>query len=129
MYKLSAAVAALATLTQVSLVSAHGGVLSYNIAGTTYNGFVAYDSPTGQSTIQREWDSYDPIQDPTDSYMSCNEDGANLGSGQEYATVAAGSQIIAYWNNPWPHTIGPVMVYMADCSGDCTDATTSDLEW
>lgn len=34
---------------------AHGGVLSYNIAGTTYKGFVPYNSPTGQSTIQREW--------------------------------------------------------------------------
>jgi len=81
----SATFAALATLAQVSLVAAHGGVLSYNIAGTTYNGFVAYNTATGQSSIQREWDTYDPIQDPTNSYMSCNTNGANLGSGQEYA--------------------------------------------
>ncbi|EIW81877.1 glycoside hydrolase family 61 protein [Coniophora puteana RWD-64-598 SS2] len=124
----SATFAALASLAQVSWVAAHGGVLSYNIAGTTYNGFVAYNTATGQSSIQREWDTYNPIQDPTSSYMSCNTNGANLGSGQEYATVAAGLQITAYWNQ-WPHTIGPVMVYMANCNGDCTDATTSSLEW
>ena len=29
----------------------------------------------------------------------------------------------------WPHSIGPVMVYMANCNGDCTDADTSELEW
>ncbi|EIW81812.1 glycoside hydrolase family 61 protein [Coniophora puteana RWD-64-598 SS2] len=129
MFKISAAFATLAALTQVSLVTAHGGVLSYNIAGTTYNGFVPYNTPVGQSSIQREWDTYDPIQDPTDSYMSCNTNGANLGSDQLYATAASGSTVIAYWNNPWPHTIGPIMVYMANCNGDCTDATTSDLEW
>ncbi|KAH7927139.1 glycoside hydrolase family 61 protein [Leucogyrophana mollusca] len=126
---LSATFAALAAaLTQVSQVAAHGGVLSYDIAGTTYNGFVPYNTPTGQSTIQREWDSYNPITDPTDAQLSCNIDGANLGSGQLSATVAAGSSITAYWN-PWPHTIGPVMVYMANCEGSCTSANTADLNW
>jgi len=74
-------------------VLAHGGVLSYNIGGTTYKGFVPYNSPTGQSTIQREWDSYNPIQDPTLSTMACNANGA---VGALTATVSAGSKIIAY---------------------------------
>ena len=39
------------------------------------------------------------------------------------------SSILGAFSNPWPHTIGPVMVYMASCGGSCTDATTSDLEW
>ena len=84
---------------------AHGGVLSYNIAGTTYQGFVPYNSPTGQSTIQREWDTYNPIQDPTQSDIQCNTNGAVAA---KTATVAAGSTIVAYWNAPWPHDIGPV---------------------
>ncbi|TVY41902.1 Cellulose-growth-specific protein [Lachnellula subtilissima] len=106
--------------------AAHGGVLSYNIAGTTYAGFVPYNSPTGQSTIQREWDSYNPITDPTLSTMACNAVGtpANL-----TATVAAGSTIIASWNAPWPHTIGPMVTWMASCSGDCKTFTPSGNVW
>ncbi|KAH9929537.1 cellulose-growth-specific protein [Epithele typhae] len=121
---------ALATLAiGVSQVVAHGGVVSYSIGGTTYNGFLAYNTPTGQTSIQREWDTYNPITDPTDSSLACNANGANLGSGQQSATVPAGSDVVAYWNNPWPHTIGPVMVYMASCGGSCTDADPTSLEW
>lgn len=96
--------------------------------------------------LQREWDSYDPIIDPTDGSLACNKNGATLGSGQLSATVAAGSQVTAYWN-PWPHTIGvghiiapptllaksfnfkPVMVYMAKCPSTCASATPSSLSW
>ncbi|KAI0267150.1 glycoside hydrolase [Gloeopeniophorella convolvens] len=125
--RLSSAFASLAL--SASQVLAHGGVLSYSFNGVTYNGFVPYNTPTGQSSIQREWDTYNPITDPTDSLLSCNTNGASLGSGQKSATVPAGATVIAYWNNPWPHTIGPVMVYMANCGGDCTSATTSQLDW
>ncbi|THH30789.1 hypothetical protein EUX98_g3398 [Antrodiella citrinella] len=33
---------------QASKVAAHGGVLSYNINGQTYQGFKAYNTPVGQ---------------------------------------------------------------------------------
>ncbi|KAF7782589.1 CAZyme family AA9 [Agaricus bisporus var. burnettii] len=115
-------------LRQASLVASHGGVIGYDIASIYYNGFSAYNTPVGQSTIQREWDTFDPITNPTDSFLSCNNNGASLGSGQLSATVDAGSQVVAYWNQ-WPHTIGPVMVYMASCSGACASATPSDLSW
>ncbi|KAI9685896.1 MAG: hypothetical protein M1822_004174 [Bathelium mastoideum] len=105
---------------------AHGGVLTYNLGGKVYNGFVPYNSPTGQNTIQREWDSYNPIQDPTSSSMTCNANGAVA---NEVATVAAGSKIIAYWNAPWPHTIGPMVVWMANCNGDCADFTGEGNVW
>jgi nicotinamide mononucleotide (NMN) deamidase PncC len=51
--------AALAALISISIsgVSAHGGVVSYSIAGTFYDGWKAYNSPTGQTTIQRPWDT------------------------------------------------------------------------
>ncbi|KIJ61342.1 lytic polysaccharide monooxygenase [Hydnomerulius pinastri MD-312] len=123
---LSAAFVALASA--ITAVSAHGGVLSYKIGNTNYNGFVPYNTPTGQSSIQREWDSYNPITDPTNAQLSCNIDGANLGTGQLSATVAAGTSVTAYWNQ-WPHTIGPVMVYMANCEGSCTSANTASLNW
>ncbi|KAI0058075.1 glycoside hydrolase family 61 protein B [Artomyces pyxidatus] len=122
------ATVALTALALVPMAAAHGGVLAYSIAGTYYKGFAAYNTPTGQSSIQREWDTYNPITDPTSSYLSCNTNGASLGSGQQSATVAAGSSVTAYWNT-WPHTIGPVMVYMASCGSSCTTATTSSLNW
>ncbi|KAI0074171.1 glycoside hydrolase [Panus rudis PR-1116 ss-1] len=127
--KLSATVTALAVAAcEMAQVTAHGGVLSYNIGGQTYQGFKAYNTPVGQTSIQREWDTYDPIIDPTHPQLSCNINGANLGSGQQSATVAAGSKVTAYWND-WPHAIGPVMVYMANCNGACTSANTASLNW
>ncbi|KAI0633594.1 glycoside hydrolase family 61 protein [Trametes polyzona] len=121
-----------AVLTTLALAAgqaaAHGGVLSYQINGQTYQGFKPYNTPVGQTSIQREWDTYNPITDPTDAFLACNNNGASLGSGQQSATVPAGSKVTAYWND-WPHAIGPVMVYMANCNGPCTSATPSSLNW
>ncbi|KAG9047123.1 Esterase/lipase/thioesterase, partial [Tulasnella sp. UAMH 9824] len=94
MFKLSAAAVTLAT---AGHVLAHGGVLSYSWGGQWYQGFKPYNSPTGQVTIQREWDTYDPIQDATASTIACNDDGTALPSGQQLTgTVAAGTAITAY---------------------------------
>lgn len=57
--KLSTAFASLALA--ISQVQAHGGVISYTLGGAAYVGFSAYNTPVGQKTIQREWDSYNPI--------------------------------------------------------------------
>lgn len=56
--------------------------------------------------------SYNPITTTTDPDLACNNPGT-VTDPQLSATVAAGSSVTAFWNNPWPHTIGPVMVYMA----------------
>ncbi|OJT08813.1 Cellulose-growth-specific protein [Trametes pubescens] len=112
----------------VTQVAAHGGVLSYQINGQIYQGFKAYNTPVGQTSIQRERDTYNPITDPTDGSLACNTNGASLGSAQQSATVAAGSKVVAYWNE-WPHALGPVMIYMANCNGACTSATPSSLDW
>ena len=47
-------VAASATLPRAY---AHGGVLAYSNAGNWYNGWAPYNSPTGQTTIERPWSS------------------------------------------------------------------------
>lgn len=122
--RFSAAVLAVPLL--ASTVSAHGGVLWYKLASTWYKGFVPYNTPTGQSTIQREWDTYNPLQDPTQTVMRCNANGANS---QLTASVAAGSSVSAYWNNPWPHSIGPVIVWMAKCPGACSSFDGSGAVW
>ncbi|EJD05308.1 glycoside hydrolase [Fomitiporia mediterranea MF3/22] len=118
----------LIALCSAALVTAHGGVLQYSFGGDWYNGFVPYNTPTGQSTIQRQWATYNPITDPTDPTIACNDPGTTTDP-QLTATVPAGTSITAYWNNPWPHAIGPMMIYMANCGGDCTDADPTSLNW
>ncbi|KAL5478374.1 hypothetical protein ACEPAI_2558 [Sanghuangporus weigelae] len=114
-------------LASASVVAAHGGVLEYLIDGTYYKGFTPYNTATGQTTIQRQWATYDPIEDVTSEYMACNNPGTIVDP-QLTATVTAGSNITAFWEN-WPHNTGPVMVYMADCNGDCTSAEPTELDW
>ncbi|KAF9487162.1 glycoside hydrolase [Pleurotus eryngii] len=107
---------------------AHGGVISYSIAGTWYDGWKAYNSPVGQSTIQRPRDTYNPIQDPTVNTLGCNDEGTSP-AGQLTATVAAGSPITAFWNT-WPHDTGPMLTYLAQCPGStCMGVNANLLKW
>ncbi|KAJ3576057.1 hypothetical protein NP233_g688 [Leucocoprinus birnbaumii] len=108
---------------------AHGGVLSYSWDGQWYWGWQPYNSPTGQTSIQRPWSSYNPIQDATDPTLACNDNGA-AGALQLTGTVAAGTAITAYWNAPWPHPYGPMLTYLAQCSGStCNTANAASLKW
>lgn len=68
------------------------------------------DPATNQSTPQRSWATDNPIYDPTSPQMACNNPGA---PGPTTARVAAGSTVTAYWSNPWLHSIGPVVTWMA----------------
>lgn len=119
--------AVLSVVGGAALAAAHGGVLSYKFGSTTYPGWVPYNSAANEKpSIQREWDTYNPIQDPTSSTLTCNANGALAPLS---ATVAAGTSVTAYWNNPWPHAIGPVVVWMAKCPGACTSTTPSGSAW
>ncbi|KAK3044928.1 hypothetical protein LTS18_015021, partial [Coniosporium uncinatum] len=129
-----------------SQAAAHGGVIGYAIDGTWVNGyanppfwtcfaiitarisFKAYNDPAGQKTVQRQWANFDPITDVSSSRMTCNSPGtASLLS----TKVAAGSKLTAFWNQ-WPHAIGPVVVWMTECPGDCatmSPAAASQASW
>ncbi|THH32771.1 hypothetical protein EUX98_g1376 [Antrodiella citrinella] len=110
-------------------VFAHGGVLAYSNAGNWYQGWAPYDTPTGQTTIERPWSTYNPITDPTDPQLACNDDGTP-GALQLTATVEAGSAITAYWNQVWPHAYGPMLTYLAQCPGSTCDGVNSNtLKW
>ncbi|KAJ7187813.1 glycosyl hydrolase family 61-domain-containing protein [Mycena filopes] len=125
-FKLSALIA----LAALPKALAHGGVLSYNIGGKVYNGWSPYNTPTGQTTIQRPWATYNPILSATDPTIACNDDGTS-GALQLTATaVAAGTPIIAYWNQVWPHPYGPMLTYLAQCPGStCTGVNANTLKW
>jgi len=109
-------------------VAAHGGVLSYANAGNWYWGWKPYNSADGQTSIQRPWATYNPIQDATDPTLACNDDGT-AGALQLTATWAAGSTVTAYWNQIWPHNTGPMLTYLANCGGSCTGVNAATLKW
>jgi len=124
-FKLSALIA----LAALPKALAHGGVLSYNIGGTIYQGWSPYNTPTGQTSIERPWSTYNPILDATDPTIACNDDGTS-GALQLTATVKAGTPIIAYWNQVWPHPYGPMLTYLAQCPGTtCTGVNANTLKW
>ncbi|KAI0722548.1 glycosyl hydrolase family 61-domain-containing protein [Earliella scabrosa] len=110
-------------------VLAHGGVLSYKIDGQIFQGWAPYNSPVGQTSIQRPWSTYNPITDPMDPTVACNDDGSS-GPLQLTTTVKAGSPITAYWNQIWPHAQGPMLTYLAQCPGStCTGVNAASLKW
>lgn len=110
----------------LSLVAGHGGVLEYKFGSSWYFGWKPYNPAAYQTpNIQREWDTYNPIQDPTVSYLPCNTAGT---PGALTASVAAGTKVTAYWN-VWPHVIGPVIVWMAACPGSCNTTSPSGSAW
>ena len=70
-----------------------------------------------------------PIQNATDPTVACNDDGTP-GALQLTATVAAGTPITAYWNQIWPHPIGPMLTYLAQCPGSsCSSVNAKTLQW
>ncbi|KAJ6262566.1 hypothetical protein Dda_3377 [Drechslerella dactyloides] len=112
-----------------STVSAHGGVTSYSSGSTTWPGWQPYNSPSGQKSIERQYSSFDPLMIPDLARINilCNNAGV-FGTGLT-ATIAAGSQITAYWPQ-WTHAEGCVMVYMAKCpSGGCNGWTGTGTVW
>ncbi|KAJ6580771.1 glycosyl hydrolase family 61-domain-containing protein [Mycena capillaripes] len=124
-FKLSALIA----LAALPKALAHGGVLSYNIGGKVYQGWSPYNSASGQTGIERPWSTYNPILSPTDPTIACNNDGTS-GALQLTATVAAGTPIVAYWNQVWPHPYGPMLTYLAQCPGStCTGVNANTLKW
>lgn len=43
--------------------------------------------------------------------------------------LTAGPTNFRIGNNPWPHTIGPMVVWMANCGGDCKSFSPSGNVW
>ncbi|KAJ7811220.1 glycosyl hydrolase family 61-domain-containing protein [Mycena olivaceomarginata] len=120
---------ALILLAALPKVLAHGGVVSYLIGSTKYPGWSPYNTPTGQTSIERPWATYNPILDATDSTIACNDDGTSSAL-QLTATVQAGTPITAYWNQVWPHPYGPMLTYLAQCPGStCTGVSAKTLKW
>jgi len=75
-------------------------------SSSTYNEFHSYPAYEGTSklketTIQRQWNSYDPVTSVASPKVRCN--GGT--SAPQYATVAAGGTVTAKWKQ-WTHKQG-----------------------
>ncbi|KAK7995265.1 Endoglucanase-7 [Apiospora arundinis] len=57
----------------------------------------------------------------------------NASPGKLTKTVPAGGEMKFYWEaankQPWPHSQGPVLSYIAACNGDCSKADPTRLQW
>ncbi|KAL6710979.1 hypothetical protein ACN47E_006854 [Coniothyrium glycines] len=124
--KVYATFAAAASL--LATASAHGGVDTYTVGTTVYQGWSPYNSVSSQKSIQRQYSSYDPmlIKDLSSGNIRCNNAGA-LGTGVT-GTVAAGQSIKAHWKQ-WTHRPAVFDVYMAKCPGSCDSFDGSGKVW
>lgn len=60
-----------------------------------------------------------------DPNIACHKNAVNANVS---ATVAAGGSVKFQWTE-WPHNIGPVLTYVANCGGDCKDADKTALKF
>lgn len=90
------------------------------------------DPAEGQKDlIQRTWNA-NPLSDPASNNLTCNFKGTTV-PGTFHAPVQAGDTIRTTWVEDgfgWPHTLGPLVAYMASCGDDCTTISNPEtLKW
>ncbi|KAF7798203.1 hypothetical protein EIP86_009420 [Pleurotus ostreatoroseus] len=119
----------LGLLTLVPLVSAHGYLRSVAIDGQVYQGNVpnnyAFDSPI------RLIDDVGPVKGDSNPNLACGQDAqaatlvasANPGSALSFAWAGGDGGV-------WPHFMGPLLTYMASCTGTtCDKFDPSQAQW
>lgn len=117
------------SLTTISPAAAHGYVQGIVAEGQYYQGYRP-NFQWQQSTPQvAGWS--DPlninngyVSDYTSPDIICH-----LGAtpGQTYVTVEAGDTVTLQWT-PWPTAhLGPILTYLANCNGECTNVAKTDL--
>lgn len=122
----SALLAALAAAP--ALVAAHGHVTQITINGEVIPGFQpgnpSTDSVGWATTVQDNgFVLADSLQDPD---IICHRGATNAANS---ATVAAGDTITITWDT-WPEShVGPIIDYLASCSGDCATVEKTSLEF
>lgn len=108
---------------------AHGIVSNLTIGDELYDMYNPYSTPYLNpipDLIGWTVSSNGPVEDVSSAAIACNADSK---AGAISATAAAGSSVKFSWT-VWPESHrGPVMTYMANCNGDCSevDATTLDF--
>jgi len=119
----------LSLLALLPLVSAHGYVAQVAIDGTDYYGNVPNANPV--PSIVRQINDVAPVKGASNPYLNCGQD-AQLAS--LVANANPSSQLQFWWKggdgSDWPHNIGPIMTYMAQCiDTTCDQYNSTNAEW
>lgn len=114
---------------------AHGNVNSFATDGKKQQGFLmdyyyqAKNGGTAPKVAAWSTENLDNGFVDATSYktsdINCHKKAA---PGALTSSVKAGGEVSFDWPN-WPHNIGPVLTYVADCGGDCSKADVSSLKW
>jgi len=75
--------------------------------------------------VQRKWITNIPIYEANNVSLACNFPGT---SARAYIPIVAGQNITAVYQT-WVHTVGPLVAWMADCGGDCTNFDAANADW
>ncbi|KAM0713507.1 hypothetical protein Q7P37_010469 [Cladosporium fusiforme] len=130
--KMNAASAAviLAALAAMPAVSAHGHVESITVDGETFEGTTPEwkynDKETPGWYAANQDNGFVEPASFGDADIICHKEAT---PGKSSVSVAAGSSLEIKWDT-WPESHhGPVIDYLAKCSGDCTDAEKESLSF
>ncbi|OBU00141.1 hypothetical protein VE01_01685 [Pseudogymnoascus verrucosus] len=115
--------------------AAHGYVSSIVADGVTTSGWLVsywYDLvnhvpiPQTPGWYEEALDlGFVPPNEYQNPNIACHKNAVNANVS---ATVAAGGSVKFQWTD-WPHNIGPVLTYVAKCSGDCKTADKTALKF
>lgn len=118
-----------------AVVRAHGTVSGFVTDGTWNQGFLLdyYYLVVNGGTLPDISAWY--AEDLDNGFVEPNNYGTsdinchiNAKPGSLTTTVKAGGTVDFQWT-VWPHDIGPVLTYVAKCSGDCAEADKTALLW
>jgi hypothetical protein len=120
-------------LASAALVAGHGYVTSIDVDGTTYGGYLIdtyyYESDPPELIAWSTTATDDGYVAPTaydDSSIICHRGSAPAALS---APIAPGGSVKLTWST-WPDDHhGPVITYMANCNGNCSDVDKTTLEF
>ncbi|KAJ5314164.1 uncharacterized protein N7443_001048 [Penicillium atrosanguineum] len=120
-------------LGSAALVAGHGYVSGAVVDGTYYGGYLVdqynyeTDPPETIGWSEDETDNgYIDGSEYANANIICHKDGK---PGAISAPVKAGGSVELQWTD-WPSSHhGPVITYLANCNGDCSDVTKTDLKF
>ncbi|KAL9621283.1 MAG: hypothetical protein Q9160_004304 [Pyrenula sp. 1 TL-2023] len=132
---------AFALLASFTQVSAHGYISSITANGQQYSGFLNDKERNEFPSQVIGWSITNPSNVPAaqaaQGYTDYSSPDYACGPSATNAPIAAeasaGSKVDLKWSGTygqgWPHSIGIVMNYMANCGDDCSKADKTQLKW
>lgn len=121
----------LLSLLLASYVSAHGFVHQFTVNGNTFSGARPSGQRSNTPSAIRQITDPSPIYGANNPDVNCGTGGGFLAS--EVAEVKAGDVLEFDWRgadlSKWPHNVGPIITYLADCGDSCVGFDSTKARW